>query len=81
MIYTPGTDFIGIDTFRYVVQDGRGGEDTGSVQVDVIDAVPSDVSGVIYIDANGDGVQQAGELDAGRHRRDLDRKERSRRWI
>ena len=62
VIYTPATDFVGIDTFEYVVQDGRGGEDTGSVDVDVIDAVPSNVSGVIYIDANGDGIQQPGEL-------------------
>ena len=78
VIYTPNTDFETVgndfDTFRYIVQDGRGGEATGSVEVDVIDAVPSDVSGVIYIDANGDGVQQDGEITlsrsgghAGRH--------------
>ncbi len=72
LIYTPDTDFETVgndfDTFRYVVQDGRvdlqgnPGEDIGDVQIDVIDAVPSDISGVIYIDANRDGVQQPVEL-------------------
>ncbi len=69
IIYTPDTDFetVGndLDTFEYVVQDGRGGEDIGAVEVDVIDAVPSDLSGVIYIDANGDGIQQSHELTLG----------------
>ncbi len=66
VIYTPdpgfetvGTDF---DSFEYVVQDGRGGEATGLAEVEVIDAVPTDISGSAFIDANGDGVQQSAEM-------------------
>jgi hypothetical protein len=66
IIYTPdpgfetvGSDF---DTFTYTISDGRGGTDVGNVVVDVIDAVPSDISGVIYLDVNNNGVQDPGEL-------------------
>ncbi len=33
--YTPNQDFTGVDTFTYVVADGRGGTATGSVTVTV----------------------------------------------
>jgi hypothetical protein len=71
VIYTPNTDFETVgddfDSFGYVVMDvrdgqPRGGETEGYAEIDVIDAVPSDVSGVVYMDSNGDGVQQSGEL-------------------
>ncbi|MEM7028696.1 MAG: Ig-like domain-containing protein [Chloroflexota bacterium] len=35
IIYTPNADFTGQDTFVYVVQDGQGGTDTGSVVVTI----------------------------------------------
>jgi len=66
VIYTPdpGFETVGgdFDSFNYIVQDGRGGETEGQAQIDVIDAVPSDISGVVYVDANADGIQQPNEL-------------------
>lgn len=63
---TPGFETVGsdFDTFGYVVTDGNepNGEATGLALIDVIDAVPSEISGSVYIDANGDGIQQPGEL-------------------
>ncbi len=35
IIYLPGADFFGIDTFTYVAFDGNGGVDTATVTVDV----------------------------------------------
>ncbi|MFW6171670.1 MAG: tandem-95 repeat protein, partial [Planctomycetota bacterium] len=69
VIYTPKPGFETeegeFDSFGYVVRDDSGAEnDTaeGRAEIDVIDAVPSDISGVVYIDANGDGIQQSDEL-------------------
>jgi len=39
LLYMPDEDFTGVDTFEYVVSDGNGGEDTGTVTVEV--KVPS----------------------------------------
>jgi hypothetical protein len=68
VIYTPDPGFESngtFDTFDYIVQDGRGGEATATAEVDVINAVPTDISGVVYIDADGDGVQHPDELTLG----------------
>ncbi len=65
VLYTPDAGYESngtFDSFSYIVQDGRGGEAEGMAEIDVIDAVPSDISGTVYVDANGDGVQQPGEL-------------------
>ncbi|PID50241.1 MAG: hypothetical protein CR991_02460 [Proteobacteria bacterium] len=35
LIYTPAADFVGTDTFTYIVKDGRGGESQGTVTVEV----------------------------------------------
>ena len=55
-----GNDF---DTFTYTISDGRGGESVGNVQVDVIDAVPSDISGVVYLDVNNNGIHDPQEIE------------------
>ncbi|MGM0486139.1 MAG: Ig-like domain-containing protein, partial [Planctomycetota bacterium] len=69
VIYTPDAGFETeegeFDSFGYVVRDDSGAENDSAeawAEIDVIDAVPSDISGVIYIDANGDGIQQSDEL-------------------
>ena len=51
------------DTFTYTISDGRGGTSTATVEVDVLDAVPSDISGVIYLDVNNNGVQDPQEVE------------------
>lgn len=66
ILYTPtpgfesaGADF---DQFTYTVDDGRGGTATATVTVDVIDAVPSDISGVVYLDVNNNGIKDDTEV-------------------
>lgn len=57
IIYTPNTDYQGIDSFRYRISDGRGGIAETMVDVDVVDAVPSNISGTAYLDVNNNGVR------------------------
>ena len=59
--YTPEPDFEGIETFTYTISDGNGGSDTATVTVDVVDAIPSTISGFLYIDADNDGEFDAAE--------------------
>ncbi|NLX55597.1 MAG: tandem-95 repeat protein [Planctomycetaceae bacterium] len=66
IIYTPdpGFETVGddFDTFTYTISDGRGGTAVGNVVVDVIDAVPSDISGVVYLDVNNNGIRDPQEV-------------------
>jgi lysophospholipase L1-like esterase len=43
IFYTPDTDFTGIDTFNYQIDDGNGGTDTATVNVNVanVNEIPS----------------------------------------
>ena len=36
ILYTPATDFAGNDSFTYTIDDGRGGQDTATVSVEVV---------------------------------------------
>jgi large repetitive protein len=56
VFYTPATNFIGVDTFVYTLSDSRGGTDTATVTVEVLDFVPKSVSGRVFIDIDNDGV-------------------------
>ena len=56
---------IGADSFTYTISDGRGGTATATVFVQVVDYVPSDVSGHVYFDADNDGRNDAGEWGIG----------------
>ncbi len=38
ILYTPATDFVGSDSFTYTIDDGRGGQATATVSVEVIQA-------------------------------------------
>ncbi len=51
------------DTFTYTISDGRGGTSTATVEVDVLEAVPTDISGVIYLDVNNNGVRDPQEVE------------------
>ncbi|MCU0959258.1 MAG: Ig-like domain-containing protein, partial [Pirellulaceae bacterium] len=67
ILYTPNPGFesegVNFDQFTYTIGDGRGGTATALVTVDVIDAVPSDISGVVYLDVNNNGVKDAAEIE------------------
>ena len=53
--YTPASGFRGTDTFTYVVEDTRGGFDTGLVNVTVVNTVPV-ANGDSYTTPSGTGV-------------------------
>ncbi len=58
ILYTPNAGEEGLDTFTYTIGDGRGGvSNSATVTVQIIAFVPKTVSGVVYIDANNNGVQ------------------------
>ena len=60
--YTPAADFSGTDTFTYTVVDGNGGSDSATVTVTVNEFNPTNVTGSVFLDANGNGVQDEGEM-------------------
>ncbi len=55
----------GTDQFTYTINDGHGGTSTATVYVQVVDFVPSNVSGYVHLDLDGDGVKDANELGVG----------------
>jgi hypothetical protein len=55
VLYTSPT-ITGTDSFTYTISDGRGGQATATVTVTVIDFIPKDVSGKVYLDTNNNGV-------------------------
>ncbi len=66
ILYTPALDFVDdLDTFTYTIQDNNGGKSTGLVTVDVVGAVPSDISGKAYLDVNNNGVWDPQEIVLG----------------
>lgn len=60
VLYTSPT-VVGEDSFTYTISDGRGGQATATVRVTVIDFIPKDVSGKVYLDTNNNGVFDANE--------------------
>jgi VCBS repeat-containing protein len=59
--YTPPSGYTGPDSYSYTISDGHGGTDTATVAVNVIDAVPTDISGTVWFDADRDVVVDATE--------------------
>ena len=59
--YTPAAGFTGSDSYTYTISDGNGGTDTATVAVNVVAAVNTDITGVVYIDTDNDKVIDAGE--------------------
>ncbi len=71
VIYTPPTDFVGVDRFEYTISDGEL-TDTAVVTVTVRDQIPSMVSGTVFTDfitntsdPVRDGVQSSNEPSVG----------------
>jgi len=60
--YTPAAGKVGQETFTYTIKDTDNRTDTATVTV--TNAAPSEnaVSGFVYVDSDGDGVRDAGEL-------------------
>lgn len=59
--YRPKAGFTGTETFTYTISDGNGGTATGTVSVEVKDYIPSNITGNVYMDLDGDGVKDTGE--------------------
>jgi VCBS repeat-containing protein len=57
----PGFASPPLDTFFYQISDGRGGTDVAQVSVEVLAFVPKIVEGVVYIDADNNGLIFGGE--------------------
>ncbi|MEM9148948.1 MAG: SdrD B-like domain-containing protein, partial [Cyanobacteria bacterium P01_F01_bin.3] len=59
--FDPDAGFTGNETFSYHVSDGNGGEDTANVSVQVKEAAPASLGDRVWLDANGNGLQDVGE--------------------
>jgi VCBS repeat-containing protein len=60
--YTPASGFVGTETFTYTIRDTDNLTDTATVTVTVTEAAGNSVLGFVYIDGNGNGVRDGGEL-------------------
>jgi hypothetical protein len=76
--YTPPTDYLGPDVITYFVQDNgktNGVDDfletEAHLNLDVIDFIPSPISGFVYLDVNDNGVKDPQERGVGGVRIDL----------
>ena len=57
LLYTPPTaTFTGTATFTYTVSDGKGGTDTASVTLSVVDFTPRDIGGLVQVAYNSTAV-------------------------
>ena len=59
--YTPNADAVGTDSFTYTVKDTRG-VTSNVAMVTIVFGDGGSISGVVYIDANGNGRLDSGEL-------------------
>jgi hypothetical protein len=53
LLYAPHPDFVGIDTFSYVVSDGHGGSSVGTVHITVVEGQPKSVVFIPMIGGSG----------------------------
>lgn len=59
--YAPATGFSGTETFTYTISDGTS-ERTATVRIEVSDFAPASLAGTAYLDQNGSGAFDAGDL-------------------
>ena len=62
ILYTPQTGFSGTDTFEYTIEDTDGLRSTATVTANVDAQGSGSIRGIVYVDANADGVQDDGEV-------------------
>ena len=60
--YTAQEGTTGNETITYEITDSDGLKDTATLTVTVVDASDNSISGVVYVDADGDGARDAGEV-------------------
>ncbi len=60
--YTAKEGTTGTETITYTITDSDGLTDTATVTVTVADASDNTISGFVYIDADGDGTRDSGEV-------------------
>jgi len=65
ILYTPNQGFTGDDTVTYTLDDGRGGQATGTATITVRDFEPSMIGGAVFVDSNGNGLRDFGETPIG----------------
>ncbi len=68
LLYTPLVGFTGEVEIEYTISDRpdeSGLTDSAKVYLVVVDFVPSDISGYVYLDANDNGVKDPTELGVG----------------
>jgi len=65
LVYSPPAGFAGEDSFTYTITDEDGLTDDAVVTLSITDYLPGGLSGVVFIDADADGVQDDEELVLG----------------
>ncbi|MGV3607065.1 MAG: Ig-like domain-containing protein [Planctomycetaceae bacterium] len=60
--YLATTGYTGADSFTYTMRDPGGLTSTATVNLTVLEFIPSTLSGYSYIDSNNNGVKDSGEL-------------------
>ncbi len=69
--YTPNPGYIGPASFQYTVQDsgpsgnGNANTDVGTVRIEVKPFVPTDISGIVWVDETNDGIIDNAERRLG----------------
>jgi hypothetical protein len=61
IFYDDVLGIVGQDTFEYTISDGRDGTATATYTVNVVEFIPKDISGTVFVDADNDGVFDPGE--------------------
>jgi cyclophilin family peptidyl-prolyl cis-trans isomerase len=65
VLYTPPSGFTGTDSFSYDVRDSSGSVSTASVTVNVLEYIPSSLSGYVFLDVDNDGSRDPNDSALG----------------
>jgi hypothetical protein len=65
ILYTPPAGFTGLDSFSYVVRDSSGTVATAGVTVDVLEYIPSSLSGFAFLDVDNNGSRDLNDSALG----------------